>query len=339
MLLAIPRYALENGSSCILCHVNPSGGGQRNDYGIVYGMDDLSSKLPNQNSSYSGIVFSHIQVGGDGRIQSVFKTEGNVPEDLSVFPMQADIHLKTDIKKLTIGATLATLQSDLGLQIRINQNNGYLMVGMAKPSFGLKLDDHTAFTRGGNIRLVQGSHREGMPFVPTLENTEIVELGYYMGDTYFSLGYTNGFMMETTESIHGRFEYYRSIHEFNTMSGGSFLVEGDLTLIGIFGGISRGPFSWMGEVDMAENLVIDRTIASYSEIAWQVKKRLTVLGRIDFFDESVKYTEDAIRRTTFGLNYVPLPFIDIKFQIRSTQLSGRDPLKGIELLSQLHIWF
>ncbi len=69
------------------------------------------------------------------------------------------------------------------------------------------------------------------------------------------------------------------------------------------------------------------------------KKRFTVLGRIDFFDESVKYTEDAIRRTTFGLNYVPLPFVDIKFQIRSTQLSGRDSLKGIELLSQLHIWF
>jgi len=51
------------------------------------------------------------------------------------------------------------------------------------------------------------------------------------------------------------------------------------------------------------------------------------------------YTEDAIRRTTFGLNYVPLPLVDIKFQIRSTQLSGGVPSKGIEFLSQLHLWF
>ena len=62
-------------------------------------------------------------------------------------------------------------------------------------------------------------------------------------------------------------------------------------------------------------------------------------GRIDFFDESMKYTEDAIRRTTFGLNYVPLPLVDIKFQIRSSHISGGKSPEGVEVLSQLHVWF
>ena len=77
-LLAIPRFALESGSSCILCHVDPSGGGLRNDYGISYGLDDLSYRTPDRLSSYSGIIFSHFQFGGDIRIQSVSKQKDDI---------------------------------------------------------------------------------------------------------------------------------------------------------------------------------------------------------------------------------------------------------------------
>ncbi len=338
-LWAVPRYALESGSSCILCHVNPAGGGLRNDYGIAYGIDDLAVRSPEKFSSYSGIIINYIQIGGDVRIQSVSKNKGDVPSGLAVFPMQAKLQVKAEVKKLTVLAELAALQSYLGLQLRYNQKNVYVKAGLAKPSFGLNSDDHTVFTRGGNIRLVHGDHREGMPFLPTLTNVGLIELGIIFGDTYVSFSRSNGYISGEGNTIVGRLEHYRSIQATQSMIGGSILFEGDLQMFSLFGGLNRGRLSWMGEVTLAENLVESRSIASYSELTWKVKRGWNLSGRIDFFDESMKYTEDAIRRTTFGLNYVPLPFVDIKFQIRSSQLSGSKPSKGMEFLSQLHLWF
>lgn len=342
-LWAVPRYAMESGSSCILCHIDPSGGGLRNDYGIAYGLDDLARKTPDKISGYAGIILKHFQIGGDVRIQSVSKNKGDVPSGLAIFPMQANIQMKTEVGKVTALAQLATLQSDYGVQFRLNRKFGYVKTGIGKPSFGLKLDDHTVFTRGGNIRLIHGNHREGMPFVPALKNAPFLELGHYKGNTHYSFGMIKGYLYEKSESSYGRLEHFFSNGSLNKMIGASFFRETtaakDLQMVNLFGGLNRGNLSWMGEVTVAENLVSDRSIASYSELSLKVKKGFTILARIDFFDESMIYTEDAIRRTTFGLNYVPLPLVDIKFQIRSTQLSGIVPSKGIEFLSQLHLWF
>ena len=342
-LWAVPRYAMESGSSCILCHIDPSGGGLRNDYGIAYGLDDLARKTPDKISGYAGIILKHFQIGGDVRIQSVSKNKGDVPSGLAIFPMQANIQMKTEVGKVTALAQLATLQSDYGVQFRLNRKFGYVKTGIGKPSFGLKLDDHTVFTRGGNIRLIHGNHREGMPFVPALQNAPFLELGHYKGNTHYSFGMIKGYLYEKSESSYGRLEHFFSNGSLNKMIGASFFRETtaakDLQMVNLFGGLNRGNLSWMGEVTVAENLVSDRSIASYSELSLKVKKGFTILARIDFFDESMIYTEDAIRRTTFGLNYVPLPLVDIKFQIRSTQLSGVVPSKGIEFLSQLHLWF
>ncbi len=313
----------------------------RNDYGISYGLDDLAAKTPDRFSSYTGIILSHFQIGGNLRIQSVSKSKGDVPNGLATFPMQVNFQLKNEGKYHTVVVEYGVLQERLGFQLRLNKliPKGYFKFGLSKPAYGLKLDDHTTFIRGGNIRLVHGDHREGMPFIPTLDNVGLMELGFYLGDTYISVSHANGYIARTTETFVGRVEHHRSIQSFQTMVGGSILSEGELQMFGLFGGLSRGSLTWMGEVDVAENLVVGQSLASYSEITWRLKKGWHLLGRVDFFDESTKYTEDAIRRTTFGLNYVPLPFVDIKFQIRSSQLSGGKASKGTEILSQLHLWF
>ena len=41
-LLALPRFAIQNGTNCISCHINPTGGALRNDYGTnIVSIDEL----------------------------------------------------------------------------------------------------------------------------------------------------------------------------------------------------------------------------------------------------------------------------------------------------------
>ena len=42
-LFSLPRFSLEESSSCMSCHINPTGGSMRNDYGSnVYTLDELT---------------------------------------------------------------------------------------------------------------------------------------------------------------------------------------------------------------------------------------------------------------------------------------------------------
>ena len=251
--------------------------------------------------------------------------------------------MKFDLEKISALVEWEPFQPDMGVQMRYNRKDNYIRGGASTPSFGLKLADHTVFTRGGNIKLVNGNHREGMPFLPTLKNAPFVELGRFQGDAHLSLGMTKGYFSSISESIYFRAEHFGSLGKMGRMIGVSYLKQthspDGLQMMNLFGGLNQGNLSWMGEITVAENLVLGRSIASYSEFTWKIKQGWNVSGRIDFFDESMKYTEDAIRRTTFGLNYVPLPLVDIKFQIRSSHISGGKSPEGVEVLSQLHVWF
>jgi len=44
-LQAYPKFAALTGEKCQSCHVNPTGGGMRNLYGVKYGKDNLYFKF------------------------------------------------------------------------------------------------------------------------------------------------------------------------------------------------------------------------------------------------------------------------------------------------------
>ncbi len=339
---ALPRYALENGSSCILCHVNPTGMGLRNEYGLTFfSQEDLPAKPGKLFKDYTGIIANHIRVGGDFRLQSVRIINEDLPNDLSIFPMQASIEAASIGKNCTLHFTTELIQKDFGFQFQIKNlwPNGYLKGGKARPAYGIQLDDHTSFIRGGNLRLQKGENPEGMPFSPFLKTTGLVETGYLFENGFAAISYGDGYLTGSGKTLSCRGEYYTSMGTYSLMFGGSLLTESDIILKGLFGGISRGKWSWMGEVDIAENLYSGTSIASYSEITWRVIRGWTLTGKVDFFDANMFYINDAIHRFTLGMNVVPFPFVDVKFQTRISRDKGFKTSFNPEILTQLHVWF
>ena len=62
---ALPRFSLQKGQGCVLCHVNPTGGGQRNVYGAdIFGARELPAK---SGRTVEGQAANGFRIGGDYR--------------------------------------------------------------------------------------------------------------------------------------------------------------------------------------------------------------------------------------------------------------------------------
>jgi hypothetical protein len=124
------------------------------------------------------------------------------------------------------------------------------------------------------------------------------------------------------------------------MIGASLLQQGIVRFQGIFGGISLGKLTWVGEVDIAENWLSDGTVlASLSELTYDFIQGVDLQVKFDFFDEDIDTTGGALQRLTFGVEYVPVPFVGLNIQARLTEVIGSSEAIEPEFLIQLHTWF
>src|SRR5687767_11794017 len=84
---ALPRFAVQNGASCILCHVNPTGGGIRNDYGRdVFERRHLSLETAKKNpkdshGGFLGRINDSLSVGGDLRFAYLSQSDSDIDAD------------------------------------------------------------------------------------------------------------------------------------------------------------------------------------------------------------------------------------------------------------------
>lgn len=357
-LFALPRFAVENGASCNLCHVNPAGAGLRNDYGIsLFSMEELPMErgMKFTDDDYTGMIMEHLRFGADLRFQVLSHTDNEDESKTAYFPMQGDLYGNLSVSKgveVYVKHDLLRQQPEFWTTLPLLPNDGYLRVGRFIPTFGLRLDDHTAYTRGGNLRLSHDLQKEGMVFSPYMETPGIIEAGMYVSDVFVTLSTSNkyatgsergyGFSESLKDkNITVRGEYTGDIGFATTLFGCSFMKEGDLQLKGLFGGTSFLGLTWIGEVDIADNWIKDNTtsLASFSEISYRLKQGVQLVTRYDLFDEDINVKHNAVSRLTLGTEIFPFSFFEIKLQGRFTSVSGSEEKPEPEYVVQFHTWF
>ena len=353
--LALPRFSVQNGSSCIACHVNPTGGGLRNDYGTnVVALEELPLErwLDKGNEDWDGYISDHLQIGGDFRLQGVQYNETDSTRKSAFFPMQADIY---SYLKLNNNAGLFTkigvrgsssLSTEYWALLSNLPQNAWLRIGRTLPNYGLRVDDHTSFIRGGNFsRTLLDLDKEGLIFGPYLNPPSILELGVPMfGGLQWTSSIGTGIVKSNEElnNLTTQFNYTGNINDnISYMGGFSYMQENNFSMLGISGGLSFGDFTWTFEADQAENWIEGNTsLALYDEIAWEIIQGVQLIGKYDFFDPKMDWKSGAISRYTLGAEIYPLNIMEIKLQARFNQIdlenaSTQDP----EYLIQTHFWF
>jgi hypothetical protein len=350
-----PRFAIQNGTSCGLCHLNPTGGDLRSDYGInIVSLDELPADK-SFTSNYSGIINEFITFGADFRIQSLIqkeKSEEDEKTSVALFPMQLDIYGQISVlSNLAMYIKHDHLRNNQEFWViyTFSDGNNAVRIGKIMPDYGIKLADHTTFTRGGNIRRKVGLEKEGLLFSPTRIIPAGIEGNFNYDDLIFNIGLYNRFLSGTDQGYGGnesilektvsaKMQYFHDGEKIRKMVGVSYLLEENVSFSGIFGGLNYGKWTWMGELDISKNWIMNSTsLASFSSIFFDLRKGWVAEGRYDFFDENINKKGRAISRFILGVSIFPIPFVELKFQARMTTTVENIPTDPLFLV-QIHTW-
>jgi hypothetical protein len=157
---AYPQFQLSKDPTCTSCHISPAGGLLLNENGLA--VAETMSTFGGAPEAGHGLLVgpSWLEVGGDGRLAG--GVNYNLGAKGAVFPMQADFDAAVRGYNLTLFAMIgaqsgnsrqpqtyvATREHWLMWQPDATKTDGlYIRAGRFMPVFGLRLAEHTAYTR------------------------------------------------------------------------------------------------------------------------------------------------------------------------------------------------
>lgn len=240
---------------------------------------------------------------------------------------------------------------------RILPNESYIKAGSFVPDFGIRLDDHTAYTRGGDFGLLfSNGSIQGLIYNPFFTVTGI-EVGAHFNDIFFlttSVGKSKFNTVFSSDPVWtARAEITPEIGNIQFLLGGSFtstktkhfdLNSGAVNLLptnvyGGFAGAAIGRFSLMGEYDLASDYLGSKITSSslMMEASYKIITGLDAVFRYDRFLPNVDLTDNSFSHFVFGVEFFPYNFIEIIPQFRISKHGQSENANAFVL--QFHIWY
>jgi hypothetical protein len=299
-----------------------------------------------------------ITLGADARTQFLYLPSN----DSSTFHMMTvslygDVRLGRDVSffmKFDLVNTAYGERSgpEAFLLARVLPGRWYVKGGDFLPAYGIRIDDHTGYTRGGDLGSIPGATSlPGLIFGPNYKDIGL-EVGGALGGMEIAAGVYNGTGNGSRLGFSGdkafvaRLEYGFSAGEVNAFLGSSGYVFGDYLMGGVHAGIGAGPFALYGEADFTRfrmspsGYLIDGApdaMAAFAAAEYRLFRGVWLTAKYDVFDPTRGSPADNDTRVTLGLELFPLPFIEVRPQFRIT---GEHPSVENNLaLLQLHAWF
>jgi len=344
---SLPRFATKLRDKCIDCHYNPTGGIIRNDNGFYYGQNILSMISPRSDEfTMSPKLNDNISIGLDLRGQFLYSQEKSRTDfqDM-VGSFYTNINLSKKINVITRYDFVNQLWEGYGVA-RVLPNGSYIKFGAFQPYYGIRLDDHTAYTRGGDFALLYSTGaRQGLIYDPLYREAGI-EMGIYVSNLLFlttSVGSNLAYRTLSKDPTYtARLEITPSIGKFGFLLGGSYAkaeAPRRTDFYGGFAGIGYDRFSILGEFDRANDL---RAVNLKSNVYMLQASYVILLGleaiiRYDRMDPDITLDQDEISHLIVGFEFIPYSFIEIRPQYRFIMESQK--VDNDAFVLQMHIWY
>ena len=317
---AEPAFAVRTGYRCSTCHVNRTGGGLRTAFGSLYAQTTLPARLLpwrdgknllpanpearfNVGGDFRGL-YEVAERGGSDEASTFDVTEANLYAQFRLVPGRISLYVDE-----RLGPGGASAREFFGLY-EFDRGDGYVKVGKFLPPFGWRLPDDGAF-----IRQFSG-------FTYSAPDTG-VEVGFEPGRWSVHLAATNGAggVRDDNRSKQLSLLTVRRIGRGRVgLSASNNLPEGArVSQVGLLGAFHAGRVSLLAEADLRETraagVTTDRWIG-FVEAGVLMSRGLTLKVAHDWLDPDRDVATDARTRTTLGLEYVPVPFVQLRYLVR-----------------------
>ncbi|MFO7448230.1 MAG: hypothetical protein R6W90_17865 [Ignavibacteriaceae bacterium] len=358
---ALPRFSLRTQSNCIDCHVNPTGGGMRNSRGWNVGKNTLPIRTTDKDFEMSNKLNENISLGLDFRGNFLMMMDsGSTKSDFQRMAgtIYTDLQLSDEIDIYARYDFVWQIWEAYGVA-KILPNGGYIKGGSFTPNFGIRLDDHTAYTRGGDLGIVTetgGMGNRGLIYEPRYIETG-VEAGIGITDFAFvtaSVGNSRSprvFISDPTytASLHIQPDVGETIGLFFGGSFASFKTERlnssfqaiypNVNMFGGYAGIGMGNFTLIGEYDIADGYLADdtKTNVIMIEASYPIIQGIEAVARYDMFDPDSDLSDDEHSRLVLGFEIFPYSFIEVRPQFR---LQMEEPsVENNSVVVQVHLYY
>lgn len=336
---AEPFLAVENGFHCVQCHISPSGGGSRNQYGALFSQTQLPARTLSSDNLWTGGFADRFTLGSDVRA-SLRQIDTDNVDDTQNF--------STDRITLYFGAQLNQYISvyldeqiapggslNRAAWIRLNLSDSlYLRAGKMVLPFGFRLEDDFAFIRQlTNINF------------NTADNG--LELGYIKDAWSLQLAVSNG-TGGSSEVDDGKQVSLRGSYVQSKWRVGITLNENhtdfvDRSMAGIFVGLRTGPVTWLLEYDRIDDSQTGVADGELSLVFAEANIRLArghylkIAAETAMIDNNSMVDQD---RFTIEYQYFPLSFSQLRLGLRKYASDDPDPFfSRDEIYAQLHVFF
>jgi hypothetical protein len=314
---AEPYLAVQTGYKCNVCHINPTGGGLRSDFGVIFAKSLLPAEtLGNQLDAWTGKVTDRIRVGGDLRADWTSNSAPNtastqqfaleqfrVYTDIAIIPERLGIYVDEQI------APNGSQNEEAYVRYGSTTQGLYLKGGQFYLPFGWRLQDQTAFVREAS-GISMATPDKG------------IEIGYELPSWSMQLDLTNGAANATSGNGHqitGQAVYIKQIWRLGLAATAEQSDAGNRRVVGLFAGVRTGPVGWLGEADVIrdDSFPGGRTLeAGLLEADWRIRQGHNFKITAEYYDPDHAVREDQQTRYSLVYEYTPIPFLQFRAGFR-----------------------
>ena len=310
---AEPYLAVMTGYKCNVCHVNPTGAGLRNEFGVTYAKVLLPAEtVDNTLDAWTGKVTDRLQVGGDLRTDWSRVTAPNSPSQqsfqLEQFRVYANLTIIPDRLGLYVDEQIApngSTNEEAYVRYGNTMDGFYIKGGQFYLPFGWRLQDQTAF-----VQQVSG--------INMTTPDKGIELGWEHAAWSAQFDVTNGQANANTGSgyqVTTQVVYTKPIWRVGIAGSSTQSNVGDRRVGGLFAGLRTGPIAWLAEGDLVrdESLPGGRTLAAgLLEGDWRILKGHNLKLTAEYQDPDRSVSNDQQTRYSIVYEYTPLPFLQLR---------------------------
>ena len=354
--LAEPYLAVRSGAKCIACHVNPTGGGKRNEFGAAYGQTALvrerldlrtgvaigSAGAAAESALWTGKLNDHVAIGGDLRASAQSVKEPGSDASFAFAPTRAQLYLELKAigDRLTfylderVAPGAATNRETFAI-LWFADRSSYLKAGRMFVPFGLRIEDDTAF-----IRQVTGA---------TFNSSDDgVEGGLELGPWSANVSVTNG-QGGAAEISRGKListlaSYVQPGWRVGLSVSSNFNGAADRRMQSAFGGMRIGSVSALASAvfvtDDATPIGRLRQRAGLVEANVELARGQNLKLVYEHHDPNLDVREDQRARYSAVWEFAPFQFTQFRLGARKSDgIPQNKALNASELFAQWHAFF